>query len=607
MREYIDPTPIVVPTSATLADTVYRHAEEAPDAGLFARREGDSWTDVTCRQFADDVTAVAGGLVAAGLQPGDRVGLLSRTRYEWTLVDYAVWAAGGVVVPIYETSSDEQVTWMLGDSGARVVVVETERHAATVARVRSQLPELGHVHVIDTGGLDALRTAGAATTAADLAARRAAQGRDSLATIIYTSGTTGRPKGCELTHGNFLFDATSARHALPELFSAGNCTLLFLPLAHVFARLVEVACVEGRVKLGHTPDSRDLLDDLGTYHPHFLLAVPRVFEKVYNGSKAKAHAGGKGAIFDRAEATAVAWSTALDTGGPGLRLKLAHALFDRLVYGKLRAALGGRVAYAVSGGAPLGARLTHFFRGVGLTVIEGYGLTETTAPATCNRPSAMRVGSVGRPLPGSGVRIADDGEILLHGPHIFRGYYGNETATSEVLDAEGWFATGDLGALDEDGFLTITGRKKEILVTAGGKNVAPAALEDRIRAHPLVSQCLVVGDQRPFIGALVTLDPEAVAAWASQRGKPTDVAALPDDPDLRAEVQKAVDEANKAVSKAESIRQFRILPVDFTEESGTLTPSLKLKRSVILSEFAEDVEAVYRWRPEPSDATQPVG
>ncbi len=594
MREYLDPTPIAIPPTATLADTVFRNAREAPDAVVFARPEGGDWAGVTARQFAEDVRALAGGLVAAGLQPGDRVGLVSRTRYEWTLVDYAVWAAGGVVVPVYETSSAEQVAWTLGDSGARAVVVETEQHAATVAAVRAELPDLADVHVIDSGGLDGLRVAGAATTEDDLAARRAGLGADSLATIIYTSGTTGRPKGCELTHRNFLFDAASSTEALPELFAPGQTTLLFLPLAHVFARLVEVACVERRVRLGHTADAKKLVEDLGTFRPTFLLAVPRVFEKVYNGAKAKAHAGGKGGIFDRAEAAAVAYSESLDTGGPGLRLKLVHGVFDRLVFGKLRAALGGRVRHAVSGGAPLGDRLTHFYRGIGLTVIEGYGLTETTAPAACNRPAAMRVGSVGRPLPGTGVRIADDGEVLLHGPHVFRGYHGNETATKEVLDPEGWFSTGDLGSLDEDGFLRITGRKKEIIVTAGGKNVAPAVLEDRLRAHPLVSQCIVVGDQRPFIGCLVTLDAEAVPAWAQARGKSGTVADLARDPDLQSEIQGAVDHANKAVSQAESIRRFRVLAADFTEEGGQMTPSLKLKRNVIMAEFADEVEALYR-------------
>ena len=595
MREYSTPATVTVEARSGLADAVFDNAASHPDSAVFAVRDGDGWTDVTARQFADDVAALAGGLLALGLQPGDRVGLMARTRYEWTLVDYAVWTAGCVTVPVYETSSAEQVEWILGDSGAKAVVVETAAHAGTVASVRDRLPDLAEVLVVDDGGLDTLRQRGGEIARPAVDARREAVTADDLATIIYTSGTTGRPKGCELTHRNFLFNVGGAITEMREFFHDSGTTLLFLPLAHVLARYIQVGCVHARVRMGHAPDTTTLLADLGSLKPTFLLSVPRVFEKVYNGSKQKAHAGGKGGIFDRAEAVAIAWSEAQDTGGPGLGLRLQHALFDKLVYGKLRAAMGGNVTHAVSGGAPLGARLGHFYRGIGLVVLEGYGLTETTAPTTTNSPHAVRIGTVGRPIPGSAVKIADDGEILLAGDHVFRGYWHNEAATKESLEPDGWFHSGDLGSLDADGYLTITGRKKEIIVTAGGKNVAPAVLEDRLRAHPLVSQCLVVGDQRPFIGCLVTLDPDALPAWAERHGKTgTTAAELAEDPELRAEIQGAVDEANKAVSQAESIRQFRVLPVDFTEAGGQMTPSLKLKRQVILAQFADDVDALYR-------------
>jgi long-chain acyl-CoA synthetase len=549
---------------------------------------------VTAKEFASEVSALAAGLIARGVQAGDRVGLMSRTRYEWTLCDYAIWTAGAVTVPIYETSSAEQLQWNLGDSGAVALVVETAAHAAQLAGVRGQLPDLAHVWQIDAGELDELATAGRQVPDSELEARRASLTPESLATIIYTSGTTGRPKGCELTHRNLLTVCRAPRAMLPELFDGTGSTLLFLPLAHVFARFVQVACVESSSKMGHTADISNLLPDLGSFAPTFLLSVPRVFEKVYNSARAKAHDGGKGAIFDRAEATAIAWSEALEKGRPGLALRLQHAVFDRLVYSKLRAAMGGQVQYAVSGGAPLGARLGHFFRGIGITILEGYGLTETSAPSTVNLPTKIKIGTVGTPLPGTTIGIADDGEVLVRGDQVFRGYWHNDAATSEVL-RDGWFTTGDLGQLDADGFLRITGRKKEILVTAGGKNVAPAVLEDRLRAHPLISQCMVVGDQKPFIACLITLDPEALPGWASRNGRPasTTAADVADDPALRAELQKAVDDANLAVSRAEAIRKFVVLPEDWTEQGGQMTPSLKLKRAVVMREHAAQVEALY--------------
>ena len=587
--------PVVAPTTeGNLAQTVALNARQVPDKVVFATRSGAGWQDVTAARFADDVNRLAKGLIAAGIDVGDRVALMSRTRYEWTLADYAIWTAGAVTVPIYETSSPDQVAWILEDSGAVAVVVETATHAGAVSAVRDRVPGLRDVWQIESGALDELNRAGADVGDETLDARRDSTDRTSLATIIYTSGTTGRPKGCELTHGNFKDLAENTCESLASVVRAdGASTLLFLPLAHVFARFIQVLCVEAAARMGHSSDIRTLLDDFASFQPTFILAVPRVFEKIYNSSEQKAAGDGKGRIFAAAATTAMEWSESLDAGGPGVGLKLKHALFDRLVYSKLRAAMGGRIQYAVSGGAPLGTRLGHFYRGIGVIVLEGYGLTETTAPSTVNVPEKVKIGTVGTPLPGVGIRIADDGEILIQGVNVFARYRNNDTASAEAIQ-DGWFHTGDIGELDDDGYLKITGRKKELLVTAGGKNVAPAVLEDRLRAHPLVSQCIVVGDQKPFIAALITLDEEMLPAWAKNNGLPAlTVAQARTNDAVLAELQNAVDDANTAVSKAESIRKFAVLPNDFTEENGYLTPSLKLKRNVVMKDFHDDVEALY--------------
>ncbi len=600
MDEYTSPLLEAPATTGNLSDIVALNATAAPDKVTFRRRSGDRWLDVTCRDFQVEVTAVAKGLIAAGVSPGDRVALMAKTRYEWTLIDFAIWTAGGVTVPIYETSSAEQIQWILSDSGAVGCVVESPDLAATVEEVRASVSTVTTVWTIDAGAVDELTAAGAGVSDRDLETRRTTSTPADLATIIYTSGTTGRPKGCELTHGNFLFEAANIisikdRDAtLANLFSDEDAsTLLFLPLAHVFARMIQVAVVMARGTLGHTSDVKNLLEDLVSFQPSFILSVPRVFEKIYNSAEQKADAAGKGKIFQSAAATAIAHSEARDSGGASIGLKAKHALFDKLVYGKLRAALGGRVAYAVSGGAPMGSRLGHFFRGIGLTVLEGYGLTETAAASTVNAPGLVKIGTVGRPLPGVSVRIADDGEILIKGGQVFRGYYNNPQATAEAI-VEGWFRSGDIGELDDDGFLRITGRKKEIIVTAAGKNVAPAVLEDRLRSHRLVSQCMVVGDAQPFIACLITLDEEALPAWAAQHGKGNlTLAEAAEDPDVLDDIQTALDAANTAVSKAEAIKKFKILPVDWTEDSGALTPSLKLKRGVVLKEFSADIDALY--------------
>jgi long-chain acyl-CoA synthetase len=595
--EFGIPALIEVPDDAGLADVVYSRAAADPDEVMLRRRrDGGGWQDITAEQFRTQVAGLAKGLIAAGIQPGDRVALMSRTRYEWTLADYAIWSAGAVTVPVYETSSAEQVEWIVSNSGARAAIAETDQHAEIIASLRDRLADLSQVWRIS--GLDELAATGADVSDDQLRQHRTSRRAGDLATIIYTSGTTGRPKGCELTHRNLLAAVRNAVHgALPEVFeNADASTLLFMPLAHVFARIIEIGCLESGAVLGHWQDIGSVAEGMREYHPTFLLAVPRVFEKVYNTAQQQASASSaKSKIFAAAAAAAIAYSQAAESGRPGPGLRVRHALFDHLVYGKLRAAVGGKVTYAVSGGAPLGERLGHFFRGAGITVLEGYGMTETSAAATVNKPSRNKVGTVGQPLPGVTASIADDGEILLRGAINFAGYWQNDAATKEVLDDAGWLHTGDLGSLDDEGFLRVTGRKKELIVTAGGKNVAPAVLEDRLRAHPLISQVMVVGDNRPFIACLITLDPEALEHWKQQHGKPAGATAadLATDPDLLAELQTAVDDANKAVSRAESIRKFVVLPVDFTTENGYITPSLKVKRAVVAKDFAADIEALY--------------
>ena len=628
MREYSTSATVDIPPSAGLTDVVFERAARDPGAVVMRRKDASAdggWRDVTARQFADDVTALARGLMAAGIAAGDRVALMSRTRYEWTVVDYAIWSAGATTVPIYETSSAEQVEWILTDSDAHALVVETPAQLQTAGESLAAAPHVTRVWQIETppGNSDqgegsaglavpghpvpvepmtALAEAGAGISDDEVHQRRQSRHTADLATIIYTSGTTGRPKGCELTHGNLLADVRNVvRGWLPAIFERPDAaTLLFLPLAHSFARIIQVGAIEAGVVLGHTPSVATLLPDLASFRPTFILAVPRVFEKVYNGAEQQASASPvKGRIFRAAARTAVAFSQASGTNaaapsGAGAPLRLQHALFDRLVYARLRGAVGGRAEYAVSGGAPLGERLGHFFRGAGITVLEGYGLTESCAAATVNRPDHMKIGTVGQPLPGVSVKIADDGEIFLGGPTIFAGYWRNEAATAEVM-ADGWLRTGDIGELDEDGFLRVTGRKKELIVTAGGKNVAPAVLEDRIRAHPLVSQVLVVGDGRPYVACLITLDEESVEIWKAKfpQYQSATMAELSEAPELLAELQGAVDDANKAVSRAEAVRRFRVLPGDFTEQSGHLTPSLKVRRNVIMKDFAGEVEALY--------------
>ncbi|WP_306367578.1 long-chain fatty acid--CoA ligase [Nocardiopsis sp. CC223A] len=597
MREYSSPAKAEISDDARLTDTLYARAAGEPNAVAARQQESGQWRDVTVAELHGDIAAYAKALINAGVGHGDRVALLSRTRYEWTVVDYAIWSIGAVTVPIYETSSAEQIEWILSDSAAKAVFVENEAHAERIASIRDKAPELKEVWRFDGPEFARLRDAGAGVSDEDLEKRRTATKADDTATLIYTSGTTGRPKGCQLTHRNFLFIAHSALEGPAKQVLRGRenpSTLLFLPLAHVFARFVQVMVIEGKATLGHYPSTGpDLIEQFSVFKPTFLLAVPRVFEKVYTKAEQKATAEGKGKIFAAAADTAIAYSQALTTGRIPFTLKLKHALFAKLVYGKLLAALGGNAEYAVSGGSALGARLGHFFRGIGFTIIEGYGLTETTAPTSVNSPEFNKIGTVGQPLPGTTIRIAEDGEILAKGDHIMVGYWNNEKASQEAFTEDGFYRTGDLGSLDDDGFLSITGRKKEIIVTAGGKNVAPAVLEDRIRAHALVSQCMVVGDNRKFIAALVTIDPESFEQWKTANKKTGGIPDLTEDPDLVAAIQEAVDHANQAVSKAEAIKKFKILPADFTEESGQMTASLKVKRHVVNKEWSKEIEEIY--------------
>ncbi|MFG1784208.1 AMP-dependent synthetase/ligase [Rhodococcus oryzae] len=597
MREFSVPSTFTIPEDASAVDSVFTHAANTPNLAVFTRLTDGTWTDVSAAEFADQVTALAKGLIAFGVQPGDRVALMSSTRFEWQLIDFAIWASGGVTVPVYETSAPEQVRWILEDSAAVALFVENEGHTKALEQVAAESPALRRMLQIEgtPGAVAELIALGADVSDEEVRSRADALKATDPATLIYTSGTTGRPKGCQLTHSNLIAESRGiSTSGFGELLRPGRRTLMFLPLAHVLARAVSLAAFDAGATVGHTSDIPNLVPTFGTFKPDFILSVPRVFEKVFNTARQKAHAEGKGKIFDKAAETAVEWSEAQDTGGAGFGLKVKHAVFDKLVYSKLRAALGGQCQLAISGGAPLGARLGHFFRGIGVTIFEGYGLTETTAAVAVNTPGGQKVGSVGRPLAGNAVRIAEDGEILLSGPVVFGGYWRNEAASAEALE-DGWFHTGDLGSVDSEGYITITGRKKEIIVTAGGKNVAPAQLEDQLRAHPLISQALVVGDQKPFIGALITVDPDAWTGWKQRNSKPAEatVADLIADADLIAEVDAAIAEANKLVSHAESIKKYRILPVDFTEETGELTPTLKLKRNVIHQSFANDIEAIY--------------
>ncbi len=590
MRQYTSPGEVKIAPTDNIVTAFLTRADTHPDVPAFAYREGGRFIDVATADAAEQVRELAAGLVALGIEPGDRVAVFSATRLEYSIVQLAIWAAGGVLVTIYETSSPEQVQWIMGDSGAVGIFCETDALKSVFDQVAGELPECRHAWVIEDGAIDEIVAAATDESREEAKRRTHSIKHDDLSMLIYTSGTTGRPKGCMLTHYNFIYTVRNVISALPDLFGPGNSNLMFLPLAHSFAQAVQAGAIAGGVKIGYSTGVPNLVEELSIFRPRWVFSVPRVFEKVYNSAKQKADKEGKGKIFDAGADVAIEFSRA---ERPSLKTKLLHAVFDKLLYGKLRDVFGGNLKYAISGGAALGERLGHFFRGIGLTVLEGYGLTETTAATFFNRPEAIKIGTVGHPTPGTSVKIADDGEILIRGGCVFKGYWNNPAATEEVFDDEGWFHTGDIGELDDEGYLRITGRKKEILVTAGGKNVAPAVLEDRLRAHPLISQCMVVGDAKPFISVLITLDPEAIEAWAEMHDKPASIDELLDDPQLNAEIERAIEEANQAVSRAESIRSYRILPEDFSIDGGELTPTLKVKRSYVGKKWGHIIEDIY--------------
>ena len=600
MQSYDVPPLVVSEPSENITDLLVNRVKATPDLNLFAiETKPGVWVDLTAKEFERRVIEVAKGLVAAGVQPGQAVAIMSRTRFEWALIDFAIWYAGAVSVPIYESSAPSQIEWILSDADCVALFVENDEHNSRFEEIKQGAPLCRQVWQIENGAVEALSKLGKDIDDETIESRRKSSGLYDLATIIYTSGTTGKPKGCELLHCGFVELSKNATLEISEVVNPKHSTLLFLPLAHVFARFISVLCVHGGVKVGHQPDTKNVAPAMQSFKPNFLLAVPRVFEKVYNSAEQKAEAGGKGKIFRKAAYTAIAYSKALDTKkGPSLGLKIQHGLFDKLVYKKLRAAMGGRVGYAISGGGPLGARLGHFYRAIGLTVLEGYGLTETTAPVSIGRPDRLKIGKVGLMLPGTGIKIAEDGEILLRGNNILRGYWRNPEATKAAMDGE-WFKSGDIGEIDEDGFISITGRKKELIVTAGGKNVAPAALEDPLRANPLVGQAIVVGDQRPFVSAIISLDPEMVPIWLANNGldKNLTLAQAAKEPKVLAEIQVAVDRVNKNFSKAESIRKFTVIGQELSEESGHLTPSLKIKREVVMRDFAPAIDEIYQAGP----------
>jgi long-chain acyl-CoA synthetase len=589
------PPLVVSDPNSNITDLLVDRVSATPKLPLFALTREKGFENVTAEQFLAEVTAIAKGLIASGIQPSQTVAILSHTRYEWTLMDFAIWFAGGVSVPIYETSSASQMEWILSDSDCVALFAENSEHVQRFEQIKSSVPLVRTVMTFESNDLEELKRRGKEISDETVEQRRKISKLNELATIIYTSGTTGKPKGCELSHRGFVELTKNASLDLKDVIISGRSTVLFLPLAHVFARFVEVLCVQGGIRVAFQPDTTKVANTFEAFKPEFILAVPRVFEKVYNSAEQKAEAGGKGEIFRKAAAVALAWSEALDTKkGPSTKLALQHFVFDKLVYKKIRAAMGGKLQYVISGGAPLGTRLGHFFRAIGVIVLEGYGLTETTAPATISRPATLKIGKVGQPLPGTGVKIAADGEIWTNGHNTMLGYWRNEKATAEVLQ-DGWFATGDIGTLDADGYLAITGRKKELIVTAGGKNVAPAILEDPLRSHPIIGQAVVIGDNLPFISALISLDPEMLPVWLKNHGgdNTTSVSEAAKLPLVIAAIQKAVDEVNNHVSKAESIRKFVIIDSELSEASGHLTPSMKIKRNVVVSDFAWAVDEIY--------------
>ena len=604
MKVFSSPAEVIVDPSLNLTSLVERHRANSADPVLYRRQMSPgNWQPVRASEFYRMVADLAKGMIAAGIRPGDRVGIMSRTRFEWTVIDFAIWYAGAISVPVYETNAPAQAAWALSHSEATAVFVEDEKllgrikEAEELSASAEEPMQLKHRWVIENGDLDELSARASEVSDEQLEQARTRATCDDIATIVYTSGTTGRPKGCPLTHGNFLNLSANTRFVESEIANPRNSSILFLPLAHVLARLIQVLALDAGVVIGHSPNIKNLAADLDSFKPTMLLVVPRVFEKVYEGAKAKAEKGGSlnKALFDRSVDIAIAWSKAKVTGHVSFKLAAQYALYDRLVYSKLRAALGGQLHYAVSGGGPLGERLAHFFHAVGVQVIEGYGLTETCAPIAAGRINPYQIGRIGPLLPGAEGTIAEDGELLVRGVGVMKGYYKNPEEDAQAFTEDGWFRTGDLAEFDEAGLLKIVGRKKEIIVTAGGKNVIPGIAENHLRTSPLVSQAMLVGDEKPFIAALVTLDPDTLPEQLEHLGLPRSL-SIPEaavHPAVRAAVQRIVDEANQLVSRAEGIREFRIMNRDLTEEDGYLTPSHKIRRAKVLQDFSSYVDEMY--------------
>jgi len=581
------------PTTGNITTIITDRVAKEPGRVLLSRPLGNGWKPVTAVELDQEIRSVAKGLISHGVSRGDRVAIMAKTRYEWTILDFAIIYCGGITVPIYETSSAEQVKWILSDSASVLLVVESPNLAELAEPVRPSTCR--EILTITEDAIPALILAGREIPDSAVDERINSLAPEDLMTLIYTSGTTGNPKGVTFTHGNFISECSNVvLYARGEFLKPGGSTLLFLPIAHVFGRMIQFGAIHAGLHLAHCGDITRLPQDLASFKPTLVLAVPRIFEKVYNSAETKAHEAGKSKIFKKAVDIAVEYSEGLDSGSISIKSRALHLLFDRLVYSKIRSGLGGKVEAAISGGAPLSPRLGHFFRGAGINILEGYGLTETTAASSLNVRSAQKIGSVGRPIPGTRIKIAADGEVLVQGAVIMQGYWQNDAATKECMTEDGYFKTGDLGTIDDDGYLSIVGRKKEIIVTSGGKNVAPEVLEDRLRAHPLISQCMVVGDNQPFIAALITLDPDSMKSWAKSNKKAgAAIADLTQDSSLRDVIQTAVDEANKAVSRAESIRKFTILPQDFTIADGQLTAKLSVKRHVVNQQFAQEIADLF--------------
>ncbi|GGY34473.1 AMP-dependent synthetase/ligase [Streptomyces djakartensis] len=618
MRDLALAPPAVPPLTGGLADSVFEAADREPTRPLLARRASPAsatWEEVTAIELRDEVVDVAKGLIASGIAPGHRVAIMARTRYEWTVLCYALWAVGAEVVPVYPTSSRDQVEWILRDAGCVGVVVEDEQGVMTVGSVCASLPLLRHVWQLDAGALEDLAVRGEPVPLTTVDSMRRIVLPDSTAVIAYTSGTSGHAMGCALSHRNLAAPCDTLLrgwgHTAAPPGEQGS-VLAFLPFSHVYGLMIQGLCLRGGLLMGHQCDLGDqaLSSALRSFRPTYFYAVPSVFEKIYKNFLRTAQQGGNGALFERAAETARDFAAAVERQrlgrgrGPGLDLRLQHALYERTVYRRLRAALGGRVRRATSGGSPLSRDLSLFYEGIGIYVHDGYGLTETAGGVTMQPLGREKSGTVGQSLPGTEIQVAEDGEILVRGPSVFQGYLGDEAATRAALRG-GWLATGDLGQLDSEGYLTITGRKKDIIVTSGGKSVAPAALEQRLRMHPLIHQAVVVGDNRPCVGALITLDPEFLAHWRAALALQGELREAREENALREEVARAVAAANSSVSPSESIRVFRVLPEPFDVANGMLTPSMKLRRDEIARHYASEIDAMYDTRRRPGRASTP--